>query len=132
MKIFYWVRAPGEEAARIGIKCPSCRTLSSPRTESNHELPRGRRRQMKTQWNVLDLFSRVGGIFLDRESAGMRTRAVCEIEPFRRKVLDRHIRTREARKPGLIRSNGRLHRSISTWQLRSGRCRLPKRKARQR
>lgn len=39
---------------------------------------------------VLDLFSGIGGFSLGLERAGMETVAFCEIEPFCRKVLNKH------------------------------------------
>ena len=39
---------------------------------------------------VLDLFSGIGGFSLGLERAGMETIAFCEIEPFCRKVLNKH------------------------------------------
>lgn len=39
-------------------------------------------------WNVLDLFSGIGGFSLGLERAGMRTIAFCEIDPFCRDWLD--------------------------------------------
>ena len=39
---------------------------------------------------VLDLFSGIGGFSLGLERAGMKTIAFCEIEPFCRKVLNKH------------------------------------------
>jgi len=40
--------------------------------------------------NVLDLFSGIGGFSLGLERAGMRTVAFCEIDPYCRRVLQRH------------------------------------------
>lgn len=40
--------------------------------------------------NVLDLFSGIGGFSLGLERAGMQTVAFCEVEPWRRQVLERH------------------------------------------
>ena len=40
--------------------------------------------------NVLDLFSGIGGFSLGLERAGMRTVAFCEIDPFCRRVLEKH------------------------------------------
>ena len=42
------------------------------------------------RWNVLDLFSGIGGFSLGLERAGMKTVAFCEIEPFCQKVLRKH------------------------------------------
>jgi DNA (cytosine-5)-methyltransferase 1 len=42
------------------------------------------------QYNVLDLFSGIGGFSLGLERAGMKTAAFCEIDPFCRQVLKRH------------------------------------------
>lgn len=42
------------------------------------------------RYNVLDLFSGIGGFSLGLERAGMRTTAFCEIEPYCRRVLQRH------------------------------------------
>jgi DNA (cytosine-5)-methyltransferase 1 len=39
---------------------------------------------------VLDLFSGIGGFSLGLERAGMQTAAFCEIDPFCRRVLNRH------------------------------------------
>jgi len=39
---------------------------------------------------VLDLFSGIGGFSLGLERAGMETIAFCEIEPYPRKVLEKH------------------------------------------
>ena len=39
---------------------------------------------------VLDLFSGIGGFSLGLEAAGMETIAFCEIDPFCRKVLNKH------------------------------------------
>lgn len=41
-------------------------------------------------WNVLDLFSGIGGFSLGLERAGMQTVAFCEIEPYCRAVLAKH------------------------------------------
>jgi DNA (cytosine-5)-methyltransferase 1 len=41
-------------------------------------------------YNVLDLFSGIGGFSLGLERAGMRTAAFCEIDPYCRQVLERH------------------------------------------
>ncbi len=41
-------------------------------------------------WNVLDLFSGIGGFSLGLERAGMTAVAFCEIDPFCRKVLAKH------------------------------------------
>lgn len=41
-------------------------------------------------YDVLDLFSGIGGFSLGLERAGFRTRAFCEIDPYCRKVLARH------------------------------------------
>jgi DNA (cytosine-5)-methyltransferase 1 len=41
-------------------------------------------------WNVLDLFSGIGGFSLGLERAGMRTVAFCEIEPSACAVLRKH------------------------------------------
>jgi len=40
--------------------------------------------------NVIDLFSGVGGFSLGLERAGFRTVAFCEIDPFCRRVLEKH------------------------------------------
>lgn len=48
------------------------------------------RRRPTTAYNVLDLFSGIGGFSLGLERAGMRTAAFCEIDPFCRSVLNRH------------------------------------------
>ena len=40
--------------------------------------------------NVLDLFSGIGGFSLGLERAGFKTIAFCEIDPFCRKVLNKH------------------------------------------
>lgn len=40
--------------------------------------------------NVLDLFSGIGGFSLGLERAGMRTVAFCEIDPYCRRVLEKH------------------------------------------
>lgn len=40
--------------------------------------------------NVLDLFSGIGGFSLGLERAGMRTVAFCEVDPFCRRVLEKH------------------------------------------
>jgi len=40
--------------------------------------------------NVLDLFSGIGGFSLGLERAGMQTVAFCEIDPYCRRVLQRH------------------------------------------
>lgn len=40
--------------------------------------------------NVLDLFSGIGGFSLGLERAGMRTVALCEIEPYARALLAKH------------------------------------------
>lgn len=40
--------------------------------------------------NVLDLFSGIGGFSLGLERAGMKTVALCEINPFCRQVLAKH------------------------------------------
>ena len=45
---------------------------------------------MGESMRVLDLFSGIGGFSLGLESAGMKTIAFCEIEPFCRKILDKH------------------------------------------
>lgn len=42
------------------------------------------------RYNVLDLFSGIGGFSLGLERAGMTTAAFCEIDPFCRDVLNRH------------------------------------------
>lgn len=41
-------------------------------------------------WNVLDLFSGIGGFALGLERAGMQTVAFCEIMPYPRAVLAKH------------------------------------------
>ena len=41
-------------------------------------------------FNVLDLFSGIGGFSLGLERAGMRTVAFVEIDEFRQKVLKKH------------------------------------------
>ena len=41
-------------------------------------------------YNVLDLFSGIGGFSLGLDRAGMQTVAFCEIDPFCRKALARH------------------------------------------
>ena len=48
------------------------------------------RRKAPTGYNVLDLFSGIGGFSLGLERAGMRTAAFCEIDPFCQRVLARH------------------------------------------
>jgi DNA (cytosine-5)-methyltransferase 1 len=40
--------------------------------------------------NVLDLFSGIGGLALGLKRAGMQTAAFCEVEPYCRRVLERH------------------------------------------
>jgi DNA (cytosine-5)-methyltransferase 1 len=40
--------------------------------------------------NVLDLFSGIGGFSLGLERAGMRTVALCEIDPFCHRILAKH------------------------------------------
>ena len=45
---------------------------------------------MPHEWRVLDLFSGIGGFSLGLERAGMRTVAFCEVNPYCRKVLERH------------------------------------------
>ncbi len=44
----------------------------------------------KPRYNVLDLFSGIGGFSLGLDRAGMRTVAFCEIDPFCRQILNRH------------------------------------------
>jgi site-specific DNA-cytosine methylase len=43
-----------------------------------------------SHYNVLDLFSGIGGFSLGLERAGMQTAAFCEIDPFCQQVLTRH------------------------------------------
>jgi DNA (cytosine-5)-methyltransferase 1 len=43
-----------------------------------------------SQYQVLDLFSGIGGFSLGLERAGMKTVAFCEIEEYPRKVLNKH------------------------------------------
>jgi len=52
----------------------------------------GRRyvQQPPVTYNVLDLFSGIGGFSLGLENAGMRTAAFCEIDGFCQSVLKRH------------------------------------------
>ena len=45
---------------------------------------------MTAPLRVLDLFSGIGGFSLGLERAGMRTVAFCEIDPFCRRVLQKH------------------------------------------
>lgn len=45
---------------------------------------------MRKKLTVLDLFSGIGGFSLGLEQAGMETVAFCEIDPFCRKVLQKH------------------------------------------
>src|SRR4051812_11985953 len=40
--------------------------------------------------NVLDLFSGIGGFSLGLERAGFKTVAFCEIDPFCRRILEKH------------------------------------------
>lgn len=47
-------------------------------------------RHPPASYNVLDLFSGIGGFSLGLEAAGMHTAAFCEIDPFCQKVLARH------------------------------------------
>jgi site-specific DNA-cytosine methylase len=47
-------------------------------------------RHPPASYNVLDLFSGIGGFSLGLELAGMHTVAFCEIDPFCQKVLARH------------------------------------------
>jgi DNA (cytosine-5)-methyltransferase 1 len=42
------------------------------------------------QLSVLDIFSGIGGFSLGLEKAGMKTIAFCEINPFCRKILNKH------------------------------------------
>jgi DNA (cytosine-5)-methyltransferase 1 len=49
-----------------------------------------RLRRTANHYNVLDLFSGIGGFSLGLERAGMKTVAFCEIEPFCQQVLSRH------------------------------------------
>lgn len=44
----------------------------------------------KPRYNVLDLFSGIGGFSLGLERAGMATAALCEIDPFCRRILNKH------------------------------------------
>ena len=48
------------------------------------------RRVLPQPYNVLDLFSGIGGFSLGLEQAGMRTAAFCEIDPFCRQILRQH------------------------------------------
>lgn len=45
---------------------------------------------MYGQLRILDLFSGIGGFSLGLERAGRRTEAFCEIEPYCRRVLEKH------------------------------------------
>lgn len=45
---------------------------------------------LSVRYNVLDLFSGIGGFSLGLERAGMHTAAFCEIDPFCQRVLTRH------------------------------------------
>jgi len=45
---------------------------------------------MKESYNVLDLFSGIGGFSLGLERAGMKTVAFCEIDKYCQKVLEKH------------------------------------------
>lgn len=47
-------------------------------------------RRSAPHYNVLDLFSGIGGFSLGLERAGMKTVAFCEIEPFCQQVLAHH------------------------------------------
>ena len=47
-------------------------------------------RSVPRTYNVLDLFSGIGGFSLGLERAGMTTAAFCEIDPFCRTVLASH------------------------------------------
>lgn len=47
-------------------------------------------RAAHARFNVLDLFSGIGGFSLGLQRAGMRTAAFCEIDPYCRDVLARH------------------------------------------
>ena len=52
--------------------------------------PRQDRLLRNPTYNVLDLFSGIGGFSLGLERAGMNTVAFCEIDGFCRQVLGRH------------------------------------------
>jgi hypothetical protein len=52
--------------------------------------PRQGRPSYSPPYNVLDLFSGIGGFSLGLERAGMKTVAFCEIDGFCRRILGRH------------------------------------------
>jgi hypothetical protein len=48
------------------------------------------RRVQTSSYNVLDLFSGIGGFSVGLDRAGMNTVAFCEIDGFCRRILKRH------------------------------------------